>query len=211
VSGNVSLYNEHSGSPIHPTPVVGAVGVLERADRAVASFPLDAGSALLLVGAATPAHDGSERQTLEDGVASGRIPEPELDALARLCGALGEAARDGLLASAHDASDGGLSVAVVELCLAVGGGCDLDLPALALRGDITLFGESCGNVLVTCAPADQDRLTELFARHDVPVAELGHLGGERIVVRAGSHELDLALADARDAYENALARAMEHR
>jgi phosphoribosylformylglycinamidine synthase subunit PurL len=211
VSGNVSLYNEHSGSPIHPTPVVGAVGVLERADRAVPSFPLDAGSALLLVGAATPAHDGSERQALEDGAAAGRIPEPELDALARLCSALGEAARDGLLASAHDASDGGLGVAIVELCLAVGGGCDLDLPPLAARGDITLFGESCGNVLATCAPADEDRLTELFARHHVPVVELGHLGGERIVVRAGGHELDLALAEARDAYENALPRAMEHR
>ena len=41
VSGNVSLYNEHSGSPIHPTPVVGAVGVLERAELAVPSFPRD--------------------------------------------------------------------------------------------------------------------------------------------------------------------------
>jgi phosphoribosylformylglycinamidine synthase II len=211
VSGNVSLYNEHSGSPIHPTPVVGAVGVLERADRAVPSFPVDAGSAVLLVGAATPAHDGSERQALEDGSASGRIPDPELAGLARLCSALAEAAREGLLASAHDASDGGLVVAAVELCLAVGGGCDLDLPELTPRGDITLFGESCGNVLVTCAPADQTRLTELFERHGVPVAELGHLGGERIVVRAGTHDVDLAFAEARDAYVDALPRAMEHR
>jgi phosphoribosylformylglycinamidine synthase II len=211
VSGNVSLYNEHSGSPIHPTPVVGAVGVLERADQAVPSFPVDAGSAVLLVGAATPAHDGSERQALEDGTASGRIPDPELAGLARLCAALGAAAREGLLASAHDASDGGLAVAAVELCLAVGGGCDLELPELAPRGDITLFGESCGNVLVTCAPADQTRLAELFERHGVAVAELGHLGGERIVVRAGTHEVELALAEARDAYENALPRAMEHR
>ena len=166
---------------------------------------------MLLLGAAAPAHDGSERQALEDGAASGRIPEPELAALARLCDALGEAAGSELLASAHDASDGGLAVAVVELCLAVGGGCDLDLPELAARGDITLFGESCGNVLATCAPADQERLVEIFARHGVPVAELGHLGGERIVVRAGDSEIDVALADARAAYEDTLPLAMEPR
>ncbi|MDX6579857.1 MAG: phosphoribosylformylglycinamidine synthase subunit PurL [Gaiellales bacterium] len=211
VSGNVSLYNEHSGSPIHPTPVVGAVGVLERAELAVPSFPADAGAAILLLGGAAPSHDGSERQALEDGRASGRIPAPALAELAALCNALGEAARGELLASAHDASDGGLAVAAVELCLAVGGGCDLELPELAPRADIALFGESCGNVLATCAPADQQRLVELCERHGVPVAELGHLGGERIVVRAGAYEIDVSLAEARASYENTLPLAMEPR
>jgi phosphoribosylformylglycinamidine synthase II len=210
VSGNVSLYNEHSGSPIHPTPVVGAVGVLERAELSVPSFPADAGAALLLLGSATPAHDGSERQALEDRTASGRIPAPDLAAVARLCKALGEAAGSGLLASAHDASDGGLAVAAVEICLAVGGGCDIELPELTPRGDVTLFGEACGNVLATCTPEDQQRLIEVCARHDVQVVEIGHLGGERIVIRAGSHEIDLALPEARAAYEDALPTAMEH-
>ena len=211
VSGNVSLYNEHSGSPIHPTPVVGAVGVLERAELSVPSFPADAGAALLLLGSATPAHDGSERQALEDRTASGRIPAPDLPGVARLCKALGEAAGSSLLASAHDASDGGLAVAAVEICLAVGGGCDIELPDMTPRGDIALFGEACGNVLATCAPEDQQRLIEVCARHDVQVAEIGHLGGERIVIRAGSHEIDLALPAARAAYEDALPTAMEHR
>ncbi|MDX6567871.1 MAG: phosphoribosylformylglycinamidine synthase subunit PurL, partial [Gaiellales bacterium] len=211
VSGNVSLYNEHSGSPIHPTPVVGAVGVLERAELAVPSYPRDAGSQLLLLGAAAPAHDGSERQALEDGRASGRIPEPALAELVALCGMLGEAARDGLLASAHDASDGGLVVAISELCLSAGTGCDLDVPELAARGDITLFGEACGNVLVTCAPADRERIAALAAQHAVPVVELGRLGGERIVVRAASCRVDVALGDARAAYEDALPLAMEAR
>jgi phosphoribosylformylglycinamidine synthase II len=211
VSGNVSLYNEHSGSPIHPTPVVGAVGVLERAGLAVPSYPRDGGSQLLLLGRAAPAHDGSERQALEDGRASGRIPEPALAELAALCRVLAEAARDGLLASAHDASDGGLAVAISELCLAVGAGCDLDLPELAARGDVTLFGEACGNVLATCAPAARERLAGLCARHAVPLAELGKLGGERIVVRAGAACVDVGLDEARAAYEDALPLAMAAR
>jgi phosphoribosylformylglycinamidine synthase subunit PurL len=211
VSGNVSLYNEHSGSPIHPTPVVGAVGVLERAELAVPSFPTDPGASILLLGAAPPAHDGSERQALEDGSASGRIPDPALAELAGLFAALGEAARNELLDSAHDASDGGLAVAVVELCLAAASGCELELPALAERGDVTLFGEACGNVLVTCPSTARERLTAICRRHEVPVAELGRLGGQRIVVRAGSCAVDVALADARESYENALPLAMEPR
>ncbi|MDX6564946.1 MAG: phosphoribosylformylglycinamidine synthase subunit PurL, partial [Gaiellales bacterium] len=120
VSGNVSLYNEHSGTPIHPTPVVGAVGVLARAELAVPSFPVAVYAVVLLLGSAVPAHDGSERQVLEDGAASGRIPDPSLAALAALCRTLTEAAASELLASAHDASDGGLAVAIAELCIAAG-------------------------------------------------------------------------------------------
>ncbi|HEX6837581.1 MAG TPA: phosphoribosylformylglycinamidine synthase subunit PurL, partial [Polyangia bacterium] len=82
VSGNVSLYNEHSGTPIHPTPVVGAVGVLERAELAVPGAPPSQTGEVLLLGCATPAHDGSERQALEDGSCSGRIPDPALGELA---------------------------------------------------------------------------------------------------------------------------------
>jgi phosphoribosylformylglycinamidine synthase len=211
VSGNVSLYNEHSGSPIHPTPVVGAVGVLERAELAVPSYPAAAGTTILLLGAAVPAHDGSERQALEDGVCSGRIPDPALAALAALCTTLSLGASAGLVASAHDASDGGLVVAIVELCLGASSGCELALPELAARGDIALFGECCGNVLVTCAPADRERLDELCRTNGVPVAELGRLGGERIVVRASGTVVDVALDEARAAYEHALPRAMEPR
>jgi phosphoribosylformylglycinamidine synthase len=102
-------------------------------------------------------------------------------------------------------------VAISELCLSAGTGCDLDVPELAARGDITLFGEACGNVLVTCAPADRERVAALAAQHAVPVVELGRLGGERIVVRAASCRVDVALGDARAAYEDALPLAMEAR
>jgi phosphoribosylformylglycinamidine synthase len=211
VSGNVSLYNEHSGTPIHPTPVVGAVGVLERASLAVPSYPAGVGATVLLLGAAVPAHDGSERQALEDGACSGRIPEPDLTALAALCATLHEGATAGLLGSAHDASDGGLAVAVAELCIATDSGCTLELPALAARGDITLFGEACGSVLVTCADGARPALAALCARHGVPLQELGELAGDSIELRAGSCAIALPLERARRAYDDALPRAMEAR
>ena len=68
----------------------------------------------------TPAYDGSEWQALVAGASAGRIPEVDLPALRWLCDLLGELARDRVLSSAHDVSDGGLAVALAEVALACG-------------------------------------------------------------------------------------------
>ena len=93
VSGNVSLYNESGGRPIHPTPVVGCVGVLERASSAVPAAPADGTGTLFALGTSTPLYDGSEWQALVAGEDAGRIPEVDLPALRWLCDLLAELAR----------------------------------------------------------------------------------------------------------------------
>jgi phosphoribosylformylglycinamidine synthase len=209
VSGNVSLYNEHSGRPIHPTPVVGAVGLIEHATNAVPAYPAGGDEHVFLLGRQVPAHDGSEWQAMEDGACSGRIPEVDVDALWRLTDLLCNAGGEGLLASAHDVSDGGLAVALSEICIGARTGCDLDVPALASRDDLTLFGEVCGNVVVTCDESDVERLISLCDRHDIPRARLGQLGGASIRLRCRETIVDVPFEEARAAYEDALPRAME--
>jgi phosphoribosylformylglycinamidine synthase II len=207
VSGNVSLYNESGGRPIHPTPVVGCVGVLERADMAVRAAPLAASGSLFALGTATPAYDGSEWQALLAGANSGRIPEVDLPALRWLCDLLGELARDGVLGSAHDVSDGGLAVALAEIALACGTG----LEATIEPGDdaaATLFGECCGLVVVSCAPDEEVRLAEACDAAEVPLEKIGALGGATIALRCGELTLDVPLEAARAAYDEALPRAM---
>ena len=207
VSGNVSLYNESGGRPIHPTPVVGCVGVLERADAAVPSAPAVATGALFALGTAAPAYDGSEWQAMRAGSCSGRIPEVDLPALRWLCDLLGELARDRVLTSAHDVSDGGLAVALAEVALASGSG----LQAAIEPGDdaaATLFGECCGLVVVSCAPENEAFLVKACDAAEVPLEKIGSLGGSQIALRCGELVLDVALDDARAAYEGALPRAM---
>ena len=190
VSGNVSLYNEHSGTPIHPTPVVGCVGVLERAALARRSAP-EGPTTLWLLGDAVPAHDGSERQTLADGQASGRIPDVDLAAVARLCVRL---AGPGI-ESAHEASDGGLAVALAEICLLAGIGCDVAVDDRAGQGDVMLFGEACGLVVAG-------------GEHVAGAVRIGTLGGERIRIASGACSIDVALDDAGRAYEQTIPAAM---
>jgi phosphoribosylformylglycinamidine synthase len=207
VSGNVSLYNESGGRPIHPTPVVGCVGVLERADSAVPSAPADASASLFALGTTTPAFDGSEWQALVGGAATGRIPEVDLPALRWLCDLLAELSRDGVLSSAHDVSDGGLAVALAEVALAAASGLAATVEPGA-DAAATLFGECCGLVVVSCAPADEARLSDACDAAEVPLEKIGALGGASIALRCGALSLDVPLEAARDAYEGSLPRAM---
>jgi phosphoribosylformylglycinamidine synthase II len=207
VSGNVSLYNESGGRPIHPTPVVGCVGVLEHAASAVPMAPVDGSGTLFVLGTAAPAHDGSEWQALVAGSGAGRIPEVDLPALRWLCDLLVALARDGVLASAHAVSDGGLAVALAEVALAAGSGLEATVEPRD-GAAATLFGECCGLVVASCSPAHAARLEEACDAADVPIERIGALGGASIALRCGALALEISPAEARTAYEGALPGAM---
>ena len=208
VSGNVSLYNESGGTPIHPTPVVGCVGVLESAASAVPTAPADGTGTLFAVGTSTPLYDGSEWQALAAGTAAGRIPEVDLPSLRWLCDLLCELAPGGLVRSAHDVSDGGLAVALAEVALAAGTGLDVTIDPGESSASEAVFGECCGLVVVSVAAGDEQRLAQACDSAGVPCEQLGSLGGPAIALRCGDLALALALGDARAAYEGTLPNAM---
>jgi phosphoribosylformylglycinamidine synthase subunit PurL len=190
VSGNVSLYNEHFGTPIHPTPVVGVVGVLDDASLAVPAGFRRQGDVVLLAGDGPSALDGSEYQKVVIGEVAGRIPEPDLENERRLHEFLAEAAEHRLLRSAHDVADGGLAVALAESAILGGIGVDAkcDDP----------FGEGDGRVVISVSPENLQSLRALGAR--LQVRELGTVGGD--VIRLGDAELPLD--EATRLYESSL-------
>jgi phosphoribosylformylglycinamidine synthase len=196
VSGNVSLYNEHDGRPIPPTPVVGVVGVLDDAALAVRAAFRDEGDVVLLAGGGASALDGSDYQKVILGETSGRIPEPDLDGERDLHAFLAAAAGRRLLQSAHDVGGGGLAVAVAESAIAGNIGVRVEEAA-------DLFGEGDGRVVISARRADVAALRTLAG--PVPLRRLGAVGGGQIAVGAAR----IALADAVDLYEGALPRIME--
>jgi len=167
VSGNVSLYNETDGRAIHPTPVVGCVGIVEDVSRIPGVW--HQGDVVLLAGEPELAIDGSEYQALFLGGAAGRPPSPTLAAEAALTAFLAGSAP--LLTSAHDASEGGLAVALAETALFAGIGAEIEIGADALGW----FGEGGGQAVVTCRPEDIDRLS------GVPLRQVGIVGGDRLL------------------------------
>ena len=193
VSGNVSLFNETQGQAVHPTPVVGALGLLDDATRAVgAGFPAEGLAVMLLgpgLGAATPQDlAGSEYLEVMHGLTAGQ-PHIDLDLERRVQETCREGVRMGLVRSAHDCSDGGLAVALAESCILGGVGFRLQgsLDALS-RWDAALFGEKQSRIVVSVERGRMHLLQDLAHAIGAPVSLLGFTGGATL--QFDSHDED---------------------
>ena len=202
ISGNVSFYNESFGSPIYPTPTVGLVGVLEDASKRVTMAFRDAGDVVVLLGETADELGGSEYLSVVHGVIAGAPPVMVIEEELAIHRALLDAIEAGLIKSAHDCSEGGVAVALAESAIAGGIGAsvalDDDLDAVA-----SLFSETQGRVVLTCAEADAEALTDLFFTHEVPFSVIGEVGGDRLVVE---DKLGVPLSALRDAWVPTLER-----
>jgi phosphoribosylformylglycinamidine synthase len=165
VSGNVSLYNETDGRPIHPTPVVGCVGIVDDVRRIPSTW--QEGDAVLLVGKPEPSLDGSEYQALY-GELGGTPARLDLDAEATLIRFLAQVAP--YVSLVHDTAEGGLAVALAECAIASGIGAELELPP----GQRRRFGEGGGQAIVACTESFAEKL------RSVPIRRLGTVGGDEI-------------------------------
>ena len=130
--GNVSFYNQTGTTAIHPTPVIGVLGVHDDVRRRLGTgFP--DGASLVVLGRTAAELGGSAWAHVIHGHLGGRPPAPRLADERRLARLLAAAAAAGLLAAAHDLSDGGLAVALAESCLRGRAGCRVRLPGDAVH------------------------------------------------------------------------------
>ena len=203
ISGNVSLFNESAGEAIYPTPVVGAVGLLQDATTKLTAGFTNAGDVVLLLGDPATGLAGSEYLAHEYDQVSGQ-PTIDLAAEASLQKLVVALADDRLLHSAHDSADGGLAVAIAECAIIGELGFAGDVPEMD-RWDAALFGEAPSRIVVSCASTDADAIIRRAAEVGVPAERLGEVGGDRFTVY---DDLDLPLADLIDAHANGLDRAL---
>src|SRR5947209_6143272 len=196
--GNVSFYNQTGATAIHPTPVVGVLGVIDDVGHRVPSGFTSDGDVLLMLGETHDELDGSEWAWVTHRHLGGRPPQARLEAEASLGRVLHAAACDGLLTGAHDVSDGGLVQTLVEAALLRGIGAEV-----TLAGDpfVQLFSESTARAVVTCRDACVDGVLEAAAEHGVPVARLGRTGGDALRLTG---LFDLPLAELRAAHSSTL-------
>ena len=188
VSGNVSLYNETDGEAIHPTPIVGCVGIVDDVDSVADKWR--EGDIVLALGPEATRLDGSEYEAVCLGRTDGALEQLDLAAEAALVAALWRLAPH--VSLLHDVSLGGLAVALAQCALWAGLGADLDIG----RDTVTLFGEGVGQAVVACAPGDVWRVRDAGC----PCRELGRVGGDSL--------LGLELEELASAY-GGLARMMQ--
>jgi phosphoribosylformylglycinamidine synthase subunit PurL len=166
VSGNVSLYNETEGRPIDPTPVVGCVGLVSNVSEIPSRWR--EGDAVLVAGDPELRFDGSELQALF-AEPCGQPAALDLRAEAALVDFLWRNAHR--LTLAHDASEGGLAVALAEAAIWSGLGAELELSS----DPQVLFGEGGGQVVVACSQEHADSLS------GVPLRRIGAVTGTTLL------------------------------
>ena len=194
VSGNVSLYNETNGQAVLPTPVVGAVGLLDDLAARVGMALPGPGLALVLVGE-TRGHLGRSLwlETVE-GREEGPPPPVDLAAERRNGDFVRVGIRAGQVAACHDLSDGGLLVAAAEMALAGDVGAVVRSPlADAAAG---LFGEDQARYLL--AVGEPEAVLERAAAAGVPALRVGETGGGALTVEGHS---SISLGELRKLHE----------
>jgi phosphoribosylformylglycinamidine synthase len=169
--GNVSFYNQTGSTAVHPTPVIGMLGIVDDVTATAAAAFVEAGDEVFLVGDATrPGLGGSEYLWRWHGTVAGRPPAVDLAAEARLHRLLVAAVRNGLLRSAHDVSTGGMLATIVEACLGRGLGVSVR-PEPDVEAHQWLFSESPTRVVVSTR--DPRGLRRRCAEHQVGCQRLG--------------------------------------
>ncbi len=217
--GNVSFYNESPSGAIDPTPTIGMVGLLERVSDRVGSHFAAPGDRICILGTTAGALGGSAYWAELAGFVGGTPAPVDLEAERRLQELLVAAAREGLLRSAHDCSEGGLAVAVAEAAMGasyaehpLGAAVDLTGYGDGLALDALLFGEDGARAVVSLAEGAAGALAELCARHGVPLFRAGAVGspGGALTIQAGGRTMTWDTRHLRRTWLDAIPRRMRH-
>ncbi len=182
VSGNVSFYNETSGTPIYPTPTVAMVGVLDDINKHITQWFKEEGDLIILLGEQKEELGGSEYLASICKIVKGPIPEIDLNYEKNLIEALLKMNNLELIKSAHDISEGGLAVAVAECCITgpklIGAEIEIDVnhPSAAL------FGETQSRIIISCEKDKKDKIFEIASNFNIDCNIIGKTNGKDLKI-----------------------------
>nr|MBF6594926.1 phosphoribosylformylglycinamidine synthase subunit PurL [Thermaceae bacterium] len=181
VSGNVSLYNEGPSYRIPPTPMVGVVGLLENVENRAQMGFSKAGEFVVLVGEPAGEFGASEYLWVRQGLEAGTPPKLDLQREAKTQAAIRDLIARGWVKTAHDVAEGGLAMALAEMCFPYGLGATVELRDQN-RADALLYGEAPSRILFTISQADLQMAVKVLEGYALPHRILGQVGGDELTI-----------------------------
>jgi phosphoribosylformylglycinamidine synthase len=170
--GNVSFYNQTGDVAIHPTPVVGVLGVIDDVERRTAMAWAVDGDLIYLLGDTRDEFGGSEWAHVVHGHLGGMPPHLDLEAERQLAQILVAGSRDGMFSAAHDVSEGGVAVALLEMALRSRVGARCWVPD-GLDPFVFLLSESATRAVVVVPRAEELRFTEMCGARGFTATRVG--------------------------------------
>lgn len=178
--GNVSFYNQSSDEgPVFPTPTIGMLGIMESPENRMGMGFVKEGDFIYQLGEDCEELNSSEYLYAVLGVAHSPAPSLDLQKELAIHENITELIHSKAINSAHDLSEGGLFIALLESCLQNGLGCNLEIDGGKVkRWDCKMFGESQGRILVSVSP---EKASAFEAACNVPFEKVGTVGGQDFV------------------------------
>ncbi|EGP93626.1 phosphoribosylformylglycinamidine synthase subunit PurL [Nitrosarchaeum koreense] len=212
VGGKVSLYNETPTGPIKPTPIIGILGLIDKAP--LFSHKIDASDTLVIIGDTKDEMGGSEYFEYIHKFVGGKCPVVNFAESKSHMNTVLDVIGKGLVKAAHDCSKGGLAVAVSELCMTYQIGCNISLekiPGPKLEVDRTLFSETHSRYLLVVDKKNLPKLDELLKKSKISYKMIGTFGGENIKLnKANKSIIDLRVDKAQKTWFNSLRELVVH-
>jgi phosphoribosylformylglycinamidine synthase subunit PurL len=183
--GNVSFYNQHPEGAVYPTPTIGMVGVLDDFNNRMTLDYKNAGDIIVLIGEQQNDIASSEYLHKLKGVEYSPAPHFELDEEFAVHKFVTSIIHEKLINSAHDISEGGLAVTMLEKGFNRNLGFDVHADT-DLRKDAFWFGEAQSRVVVTCSKQNAENIKHKAAANNIPVTILGKVTSGEIKVNGES-------------------------
>ncbi|PHI21677.1 phosphoribosylformylglycinamidine synthase II [Lewinellaceae bacterium SD302] len=208
--GNVSFYNQSvyedgRTEPVHPTPTIGMLGLLDHYKQQTTIPFVEDGDVIYLIGESHDCIGSSEYLRRVHGVEYSPAPHFEIESELKLHKTIKALIGDELLKSAHDVSDGGLFVTLMECAMAGGEGFRMDTDSV-YRADAYLLGEAQSRVVVTAHPSRAAELEKLVRHHGETFRVLGHVGGDHAYIDGQDWG---AIAEWKERYDNVLGELLD--
>ena len=187
VSGNVSLYNETNGESVFPTPTIAMVGLNDDQEKILQSAFQGEGNRILLVGETTGEFGGSLYLRELFGETTGSLAPLDYSRELKLWELVIEANRAALLESAKDVNVGGIAIALSKMAAVSGLGVEA---SVRLERGRDLFDESQSRALLEVKAENIEAVREMAAALELPLVEIGTVGGEKVRVNEIGMELE---------------------
>jgi phosphoribosylformylglycinamidine synthase len=231
--GNVSLYNESPLGVVDPTPTIAMVGLIDDEKHITTQWFKDEGDVIILVGTVAGGADPGREETghtkraevnalsyslggsrylkVCHGLKIGPPPHVDLTHEIKVQNAVRDLIREGLVQSAHDCSEGGLSVALAECCFNPDRlfGADIALNAGDTPAATVLYNESQSRILISVTSKNLDTAIAMLRERDVPFQQLGRVGGDELQIRINEQTFRWRVAEIYDDWWHAIRRAVE--
>lgn len=205
--GNVSFYNENPKGAVFPTPTIGMLGIIEDVDAhyTTPAFKQE-GDVVIYVGADRKGLGGSEYLSFVHNLTQGDAPEIDLAFEGNLQRTVLTAIQQGIVESAHDCSDGGLVIALMEKAIHSGMGASLNLSVLGDANTELYFSEAQSGIVLTCTADNADDLMQMLHEADVPAWQIGAVKAKGSALKIDDMSFDIA--HLKSIYEGVIPKAM---